>query len=102
MSRDLWCTILWSVHKPTVADLYCFRYIVFRHNFFQNFLAKDLSSHCYTVKTQSQTNLSSVSLKLDTQYSKDIINGIASGMYHLAKEQIVHRDLAARNVLVCV
>jgi len=29
-----------------------------------------------------------------------LIKGIASGMYHLAAENIVHRDLAARNVLL--
>jgi len=31
---------------------------------------------------------------------KEMIHGIAAGMYHLHKEGIVHRDLAARNVLM--
>ena len=29
-----------------------------------------------------------------------IMQGIAAGMRHLAKEKIIHRDLAARNVLL--
>lgn len=31
----------------------------------------------------------------------DIIHGIAKGMLHLHKNNIIHRDLAARNILVC-
>jgi STE20-like kinase len=29
-----------------------------------------------------------------------IVSGIAKGLYHLHKNQIVHRDMAARNILV--
>jgi serine/threonine protein kinase len=46
------------------------------------------------------------SLLYDTSYSLslaqqlEIIHGVAKGMLHLHKSNIIHRDLAARNVLV--
>jgi serine/threonine protein kinase len=30
----------------------------------------------------------------------ELVRGIAAGMYHLHKHNIVHRDLAARNILL--
>jgi len=42
--------------------------------------------------------VSSESLSEETMMS--IIRGIAAGMYHLHKHNIVHRDLAARNILL--
>lgn len=37
---------------------------------------------------------------LSTDQILEIVYGIAKGMYHLHKNNIVHRDLAARNILV--
>lgn len=37
---------------------------------------------------------------LTFERSLSILKGIAAGMAHLHKENVVHRDLAARNVLV--
>ncbi len=37
---------------------------------------------------------------ITSQQQLEIVIGIAKGLYHLHKNQIVHRDLAARNILV--
>jgi serine/threonine protein kinase len=34
------------------------------------------------------------------EYKMQLIRGIAAGMLHLHKHNIVHRDLAARNILL--
>lgn len=38
--------------------------------------------------------------KLTQDQKQQIIQGVVSGMSHLAKQNIVHRDLAARNILI--
>jgi len=38
--------------------------------------------------------------KLSEEYKIQLVQGIAAGMYHLHKHNIVHRDLAARNILL--
>jgi serine/threonine protein kinase len=39
-------------------------------------------------------------LKLRDERKIDLVRGIAAGMLHLHKHNIVHRDLAARNILL--
>jgi serine/threonine protein kinase len=39
-------------------------------------------------------------VKLSDEYKMRLVEGIAAGMYHLHKHNIVHRDLAARNILL--
>jgi serine/threonine protein kinase len=39
-------------------------------------------------------------VKLSDDYKMRLVHGIAAGMLHLHKHNIVHRDLAARNVLL--
>jgi serine/threonine protein kinase len=39
-------------------------------------------------------------VNLSEEYKIQLIKGIAAGMYHLHKHNIVHRDLAARNILL--
>jgi serine/threonine protein kinase len=39
-------------------------------------------------------------VKLSEEHKFRLIRGIAAGMYHLHKHNIVHRDLAARNILL--
>jgi serine/threonine protein kinase len=39
-------------------------------------------------------------VKLSEEQKMRLIEGIATGMYHLHKHNIVHRDLAARNILL--
>jgi serine/threonine protein kinase len=38
--------------------------------------------------------------KLREERLFELVRGIAAGMYHLHKNNIVHRDLAARNILL--
>jgi serine/threonine protein kinase len=38
--------------------------------------------------------------KLSDEHKLRLIRGIAAGMLHLHKHNIVHRDLAARNILL--
>jgi serine/threonine protein kinase len=38
--------------------------------------------------------------KLSEEHKLYLVRGIALGMYHLHKHNIVHRDLAARNILI--
>jgi serine/threonine protein kinase len=38
--------------------------------------------------------------KLSDEQKIELIQGIAAGMLHLHKHNIVHRDLAARNILL--
>jgi serine/threonine protein kinase len=38
--------------------------------------------------------------KFSNEWKLELVRGIAAGMYHLHKHNIVHRDLAARNVLL--
>jgi serine/threonine protein kinase len=39
-------------------------------------------------------------VKLSEEQKIELIQGIAAGMFHLHKHNIVHRDLAARNILL--
>jgi mitogen-activated protein kinase kinase kinase 11 len=39
-------------------------------------------------------------VKLSEEHKIRLIRGIAAGMLHLHKHNIVHRDLAARNILL--
>jgi serine/threonine protein kinase len=39
-------------------------------------------------------------VKLSEEHKIRLIQGIAAGMFHLHKHNIVHRDLAARNILL--
>jgi serine/threonine protein kinase len=39
-------------------------------------------------------------VKLSDERKIELVRGIASGMFHLHKHNIVHRDLAARNILL--
>jgi serine/threonine protein kinase len=39
-------------------------------------------------------------VKLSEEYKIRLIKGIAAGMFHLHRYNIVHRDLAARNILL--
>jgi serine/threonine protein kinase len=39
-------------------------------------------------------------VKLNEEYKIQLVRGIAAGMLHLHKHNIVHRDLAARNILL--
>jgi serine/threonine protein kinase len=39
-------------------------------------------------------------VKLSEEHKIQLIRGIAAGMFHLHKHNIVHRDLAARNILL--
>jgi serine/threonine protein kinase len=39
-------------------------------------------------------------VKLSEEHKIQLIRGIAAGMLHLHKHNIVHRDLAARNILL--
>jgi serine/threonine protein kinase len=39
-------------------------------------------------------------VKLSEEHKIRLIQGIAAGMLHLHKHNIVHRDLAARNILL--
>jgi serine/threonine protein kinase len=39
-------------------------------------------------------------VKLSDEYKIRLVRGIAAGMLHLHKHNIVHRDLAARNILL--
>jgi tRNA A-37 threonylcarbamoyl transferase component Bud32 len=38
--------------------------------------------------------------KLTEEQKMKLVQGIASGMFHLHKYKLVHRDLAARNILL--
>jgi serine/threonine protein kinase len=38
--------------------------------------------------------------KLSNEQKLELVRGIAAGMYHLHKHDIVHRDLAARKILL--
>jgi serine/threonine protein kinase len=38
--------------------------------------------------------------KISEEHKIFLVRGIASGMYHLHKHNIIHRDLAARNILL--
>jgi serine/threonine protein kinase len=38
--------------------------------------------------------------KLSNERKLELIRGIASGLLHLHKHNIIHRDLAARNILL--
>jgi serine/threonine protein kinase len=38
--------------------------------------------------------------ELPEGYKVRLVRGIATGMYHLHKHNIIHRDLAARNILL--
>jgi serine/threonine protein kinase len=39
-------------------------------------------------------------MRLSDEYKMHLVRGIAAGMLHLHKHNIVHRDLAARNILL--
>jgi len=39
-------------------------------------------------------------VKLNEEYKIQLVRGIAAGLFHLYKHNIVHRDLAARNILL--
>jgi serine/threonine protein kinase len=39
-------------------------------------------------------------VKLSEEHKLKLVQGIASGMFHLHKHNIVHRNLAARNILL--
>jgi len=39
-------------------------------------------------------------VKLNEEYKIQLVRGIAAGLFHLHKHNIVHRDLAARNILL--
>jgi serine/threonine protein kinase len=39
-------------------------------------------------------------VKLSEEHKIRLIRGIAAGMFHLHKHNIVHRDLASRNILL--
>jgi serine/threonine protein kinase len=39
-------------------------------------------------------------VKLSEEQKIRLVRGIAAGMFHLHKHNIVHRDLAARNILL--
>jgi serine/threonine protein kinase len=39
-------------------------------------------------------------VKLSDEHKMRLIQGIAAGMLHLHKHNIIHRDLAARNILL--
>jgi serine/threonine protein kinase len=39
-------------------------------------------------------------VKLSEEHKLRLIRGIAAGMLHLHKHNIIHRDLAARNILL--
>jgi serine/threonine protein kinase len=39
-------------------------------------------------------------VKLSEEHKFRLVRGIAAGMFHLHKHNIVHRDLAARNILL--
>jgi serine/threonine protein kinase len=39
-------------------------------------------------------------IDLSNEYKMRLVRGIAAGMLHLHKHNIVHRDLAARNILL--
>jgi serine/threonine protein kinase len=39
-------------------------------------------------------------VKLSDEHKIQLVRGIAAGMLHLHKHNIVHRDLAARNILL--
>jgi mitogen-activated protein kinase kinase kinase 11 len=39
-------------------------------------------------------------VKLSEEHKIRLIRGIAAGMLHLHKHNIIHRDLAARNILL--
>jgi len=38
--------------------------------------------------------------KIDTNILMNLVKGIAAGMLHLHKEELIHRDLASRNILL--
>jgi serine/threonine protein kinase len=41
-----------------------------------------------------------LNVKLSIEKKIELVRGIAAGMFHLHKHNIVHRDLAARNILL--
>jgi serine/threonine protein kinase len=38
--------------------------------------------------------------KISQEKKIELVRGIAAGLYHLHKHNIIHRDLAARNILL--
>jgi serine/threonine protein kinase len=41
-----------------------------------------------------------LNVKLSIEKKIEMIRGIAAGLFHLHKHNIIHRDLAARNILL--
>ena len=64
-------------------------YLFLKSTFYLSFIQQKGSLESYFGK-----NVLSLEQKLK------IIHGIATGLQHLANNQIVHRDLAARNILL--